>query len=214
MGVVPSLLEFEHTHGVHVVHEVLLTHPHFDHIAQLDWLSTCMLRSGRANQPHPLPIYASPECWENGPNRVHYYLAERSDFRQLQPGIAIMLGDITVMPDAGGTVSGGSASRYLNLGNVQGPSSASNNYLIFNMLFKGSTGQTSGRIGFLGGFATGDSPGVNTQYGATLLGGTGTEFDIGGATPGNSDKRNDAYARFRTTNPQVRRFDLISSSEA
>lgn len=33
MGVVPSLLEFEHTHGIHVVHEVLLTHPHFDHFA-------------------------------------------------------------------------------------------------------------------------------------------------------------------------------------
>ncbi|MGO9110949.1 MAG: MBL fold metallo-hydrolase [Thermoguttaceae bacterium] len=66
MGIVPSLLEFEHTHGIHVVHEVLLTHPHFDHFAQLDWLSMCLLRSGRSDQPRPLPIYASPECWENG----------------------------------------------------------------------------------------------------------------------------------------------------
>jgi ribonuclease BN (tRNA processing enzyme) len=71
MGVVPSLLEFEHTHGVHVVHEVLLTHPHFDHFAQLDWLSMCLLRNARADQPRPLPIYASQECWEHGPNRVH-----------------------------------------------------------------------------------------------------------------------------------------------
>ena len=100
MGVVPSLLEFEHTHGVHVVHEVLLTHPHFDHFAQVDWLSMCLLRSGRAGQPRPLPIYSSPECWENGPNRVHRHLAERSDFRQLQPDIAVLLGDLTVTPFA------------------------------------------------------------------------------------------------------------------
>ena len=100
MGVVPSLLESEHTHGVHVVHEILLTHPHFDHFAQLDWLSMCLLRSGRSDQPRPLPIYASSECWENGPNRVHRYLAERSDFRPLQPGIAVLLGDLTVTPFA------------------------------------------------------------------------------------------------------------------
>jgi phosphoribosyl 1,2-cyclic phosphodiesterase len=100
MGVVPSLLEFEHTYGVHVVHEVLLTHPHFDHFAQLDWLSMCLLRSGRPDQPRPLPIYASPECWENGPNRVHRHLAERSDFHPLQPDIAVLLGGLTVTPFA------------------------------------------------------------------------------------------------------------------
>lgn len=48
MGVVPSLLEFEHTHGVRVV---FITHPHFDHFAQLDWLSICLVRSGRSDQP-------------------------------------------------------------------------------------------------------------------------------------------------------------------
>ena len=100
MGVVPSLLEFEHSHGVHVVHEVLLTHPHFDHFAQLDWLSMCLLRSSRPEQPRPLPIYASQECWDNGPNRVHRYLAERSDFHPLQPGVAVVLGDVTVTPFA------------------------------------------------------------------------------------------------------------------
>ena len=102
-------------------------------------------------------------------------------------GILLNNGNNLVTTDAGGTVSGGTASRFLNLGNVQGPSSSSSNWLTFNMLFKGGTGQTSGRIAFLGGFATGDSPGVNTQYGATELGGRGTEFDIGGTTPGNSD---------------------------
>ena len=92
MGVVPSLVDFEHSHGVHVVHEVLLTHPHLDHFAQLDWLSMCLLRSGRADQPQPLAIYASQECWDSGPNRVHRYLAERSDFRPLQPDIGVVLG--------------------------------------------------------------------------------------------------------------------------
>jgi phosphoribosyl 1,2-cyclic phosphodiesterase len=100
MGVVPSLLEFEHTHGVHVVHEVFLTHPHLDHFAQLDWLSMCLVRNDRAGQPRPLPIYATPECWEAGPNRVHRYLAERSDFRPLEPGVPIALGDLTIVPFA------------------------------------------------------------------------------------------------------------------
>jgi autotransporter-associated beta strand protein len=105
-------------------------------------------------------------------------------------GILLENGKNLVTTDAGGIVtqgSGPSTSRFLNRGSVQGPSSSSNNWLIFNMLFKGSTGQTAGRIGFLGGYSTGDCPGINTQYGATLLGGNGTEFDIGGKTPGNSD---------------------------
>jgi mRNA degradation ribonuclease J1/J2 len=90
----------EQRYGAHVVHEVLLTHPHFDHFAQLDWLSMCLLRSGRPAQPRPLPIYTSQECWDNVPNRVHRYLAERSDFRPLQPGAAVVLGDVTVTPFA------------------------------------------------------------------------------------------------------------------
>ena len=88
-------------------------------------------------------------------------------------GILLDSGNNLVTTDAGGTVSGGTASRFLNNGNVQGPSSASGNWLTFNLLFKGGTGQTSGRIAFLDGFATGDCPGVNTQYGATELGGSG-----------------------------------------
>jgi glyoxylase-like metal-dependent hydrolase (beta-lactamase superfamily II) len=100
MGVVPSLLDFEQSHGVHVVHEVLLTHPHFDHFAQLDWLSVCLVRSSRADQPRPLPIYASRECWESGPGRVHGCLAERSDFRPLRPGVPVVLGELIVTPFA------------------------------------------------------------------------------------------------------------------
>lgn len=98
MGVVPSLLEFEVAHGVHVVHEVFITHPHFDHFAQMDWLSMALLRNGREDQPRPLPIYASQACWETGPNATFKYLAERSDFRPVQPGSPITLGDITITP--------------------------------------------------------------------------------------------------------------------
>jgi phosphoribosyl 1,2-cyclic phosphodiesterase len=98
MGVVPSLLELEQLYGVHCVDEILITHPHFDHFAQLDWLSMCLLRSGRAEQPRPLPIYATPECWENGPARVHRYLVERTDFRPLRPGVDVRLGELTVTP--------------------------------------------------------------------------------------------------------------------
>jgi autotransporter-associated beta strand protein len=101
-------------------------------------------------------------------------------------GIVLDTGDNLVATSAGGTVSGGTASRFLNDGNVQGPSAAPD-WLTFNLLFKGSTGQTSGRIAFLGGFATGDCPGVNNQYGATELGGAGTEFDVGGPTPGDAN---------------------------
>jgi phosphoribosyl 1,2-cyclic phosphodiesterase len=100
MGVVPSLLDFEVTHGVHVVHEVLITHPHFDHFAQLDWLSMALLRNGRKDQPRPLPIYATRACWETGPNAIHRYLAERSDFRPLEPGSPIVLGEVAFMPFA------------------------------------------------------------------------------------------------------------------
>ena len=102
-------------------------------------------------------------------------------------GIVLGTGNSLVTTNNGETVSGGSNSRFLNLGNVQGPPSSSGNWLTFNMLFKGGTGQTSGQIDFAGGFATGDSPGVNTQYGTAQLGGAGTEFDIGGTTPGNSN---------------------------
>ena len=98
MGVVPSLLEFEVTHGVHVIHEVFITHPHFDHFAQLDWLSMALLRNSRKDQPRPLPIYATQQCWETGPNAVHRYLAERSDFRAVEPGSPVTLGDVVLTP--------------------------------------------------------------------------------------------------------------------
>ena len=85
-----------------------------------------------------------------------------------------------------GSVSGGPASRFLNRGNVQGPSLLSNNWLTFNLLFKGSTGQTSGRFAcwmvLPRAIALASTPNTAVQ-----LGGSGTEFDIGGTIPGNMD---------------------------
>jgi phosphoribosyl 1,2-cyclic phosphodiesterase len=100
MGVVPSLLEFEHSHHVHVVHEVFLSHPHFDHYAQLEWLSMSLHRNGRPEQPRPLPVHASPECWERGPARVFTHLDDRVEHRPLRPGTALVLDDLTITPFA------------------------------------------------------------------------------------------------------------------
>ncbi|MCX7424392.1 MAG: dockerin type I repeat-containing protein [Planctomycetia bacterium] len=88
----------------------------------------------------------------------------------------------------GGAVSRGSGpstSRFLNHGNVQGPSSAGF-WLYFDLTFKGSTGLTAGNVAFLGGFSPGDSPAINTHGGNAQLGGT-SEFSIGGATAGTGD---------------------------
>ena len=103
-------------------------------------------------------------------------------------GIALTTGK-SVTSASGGTVSisgGPTTSQFLNQGNVQGPASSTSNVLWFDMSFRGSTGATSGNLGFLRGFHTGNSPGVNITQGNVWLGGT-SEIDIGGSTPGNGD---------------------------
>jgi phosphoribosyl 1,2-cyclic phosphodiesterase len=56
----------------------------------------CLVRNGRDDQPRPLPIYASQTCWDIGPTAVLKYVAERSDFRSLETGTAVALGDLTI----------------------------------------------------------------------------------------------------------------------
>jgi len=100
MGAVPSLLEFELAHGVHCVHEVLLTHPHFDHLhSSIGCRCVCCGAAGRISLDRCRSMPAA-ECWQNGPGRVHPYLAERSDMRPLQPGVPVMLGELTITPFA------------------------------------------------------------------------------------------------------------------
>lgn len=98
MGVVPSLLEFECTHNVHVVHEVLLTHPHFDHFCQLQILAMCVQRNGRAGQPRPLRVYASQDCWERGPASIFPNFADKCEFQPVKDGETIELADARVTP--------------------------------------------------------------------------------------------------------------------
>ena len=82
-----------------------------------------------------------------------------------------------------GLVSRGGAgpitSQFLNHGNVQGPDASTDDWLYFDLTFKGSTGLTAGNVAFLGGFSPGDSPAINAHGGNAQLGGT-SEFNIGG----------------------------------
>jgi phosphoribosyl 1,2-cyclic phosphodiesterase len=102
MGIAPSLLELEHRHGVPVVHELLLSHGHFDHVAGIDWLATSIAYNGRADQPRPLAVHASPGCWRTGPQLFFPYLLERGRARHLplEPGREVVLGDVRVTPFA------------------------------------------------------------------------------------------------------------------
>jgi fibronectin-binding autotransporter adhesin len=100
-------------------------------------------------------------------------------------GYLLNAGNNLISGSAGGNVNGSGTARFLNRGYVEGPA-AEPHWLVFNLPFKGSTGQTAQRVGFTAGFSPGDSPGVNDHNGDMLLGGT-SEFDIGGVTPGNGD---------------------------
>lgn len=100
LGVAPSLIEFEQTHGVRVVHEVLVTHPHFDHFADLDWLANSIARNGRTDQPRPLPVYCTRPCWDVGPHRVFPWLAEKGRVRHvpISPSGPFELGHVRITP--------------------------------------------------------------------------------------------------------------------
>ncbi len=108
LGVMQSLLDFERTHGVHVVHEVLLSHSHFDHVGHLDWLAQATGRNGRADQPRPVEVYCTQACWDTGPGRLFPWLARGEGdagkaglrHRAVVPGEAIALGGLRVTPMA------------------------------------------------------------------------------------------------------------------
>ncbi len=64
MGVVNSLLELQQATGLNRVDAVVLTHPHFDHVAGLDWLLASLSRSTVAGQPWPLPVYCTEPAFK------------------------------------------------------------------------------------------------------------------------------------------------------
>jgi len=98
MGVVPSLLDLERQFDVHVVHEVFLTHPHLDHYGQLKWLAGCVKRSGRPEQPYPLPVYCTRQCWAFGPMRIFPWVANNAVHRPLEYGTPTTIGKATITP--------------------------------------------------------------------------------------------------------------------
>lgn len=99
LGVMQSLLDFEHHHGVRVVHEVLLSHSHFDHVAHLDWLSSVLDRNGREEQPRPLPVYCTPPCWEIGPERLFPWLVDtKLRHHPVAPGEVLRFGELRITP--------------------------------------------------------------------------------------------------------------------
>ncbi len=101
LGVMQSLLDFERTHDVHVVHEVFLSHSHFDHVAHLDWLSSAVRRNGRRDQPRPLTVHCTEPCWQTGPQRLFPWLAGSAMVHNpVVPGRAIDVGALRVTPIA------------------------------------------------------------------------------------------------------------------
>lgn len=111
MNVVPSLLDFERSHGVNFVNEAFISHPHLDHFAQLKWLAGCCHRSRQTNQPKPLPVYATEPCWREGPHRVFPWIEPRAVHRPLEFGQPVVLDDLTITPfavDHGPTAPGAS----------------------------------------------------------------------------------------------------------
>lgn len=98
MGVVPSLLDLERQFDVHVVHEVFITHPHLDHYAQLKWLAGCARRSGRPEQPYPLPVHCTQECWDAGPMRIFPWVEKNAVHQPLEFLSPVPVGDATITP--------------------------------------------------------------------------------------------------------------------
>lgn len=78
-GVVPFLI----SNGNRLPDAVILSHPHFDHIAGLDWLVSSHGRHRSTDAP--LPLYTSKPCWDEVIRRFSW-LQSGLGFRELRPG--------------------------------------------------------------------------------------------------------------------------------
>jgi ribonuclease BN (tRNA processing enzyme) len=95
LGVINSLLELQQSAGVDRVDAVLLTHPHFDHIAGLDWLLASCSRSTVPGQPWPLPVYCTEAACEAvfGRHGLFHWWRKSIEFRPLRPGEPVVLAE-------------------------------------------------------------------------------------------------------------------------
>ncbi len=86
MGALNSLLEYQYQAHLNRIDALLLTHPHFDHIAGLDWLAAMVRRSDVPGQPKPLPLYCSDGCYEEAITRRFTWLKDLFAHRPLSSG--------------------------------------------------------------------------------------------------------------------------------
>lgn len=86
LGALNSLLEFQQRAHVNRVDALFLTHPHFDHIAGLDWLAAMVRRSDVPEQTKPLPLYCSAPCYEEAIGRRFVWLKELYSHHALSSG--------------------------------------------------------------------------------------------------------------------------------
>jgi ribonuclease BN (tRNA processing enzyme) len=89
LGALNSLLEFQHQSHVNRIDALFLTHPHFDHIAGLDWLAAMVRRSDVPGQPKPLPLYCSDGCYEEAIGRRFVWLKDLFSHRSIGSGAPI-----------------------------------------------------------------------------------------------------------------------------
>ena len=91
LGALNSLLDYQYQAGVNRIDALCLTHPHFDHIAGLDWLAHACRRSDVPEQPKPLPLYCSQPCYEEAIGRRFTWLKDLYVHRPLQSGQALRI---------------------------------------------------------------------------------------------------------------------------
>jgi ribonuclease BN (tRNA processing enzyme) len=91
LGALNSLLEYQYQGHVNRIDALLLTHPHFDHIAGLDWLAAMIRRSDVAEQPRPLPLYCSDPCYEEAFNRRFVWLKDLFSHHAIRSGDPVQI---------------------------------------------------------------------------------------------------------------------------
>lgn len=116
-GVIPFLVQ----RGNRFPDAVILSHPHFDHVAGLDWLVQNYSRY--KPQGSQLPVFASLPCWEAVMSRFPY-LRGAMEFRELRPGASRPIDEapgvvITAYPVFHGDFAPGAMLVVLDYGDEQ-----------------------------------------------------------------------------------------------